>query len=476
MPPGGVGAERLVGAVVTDAIVIGGGFAGLAAGVAMAREGHRVTVLEKRQMLGGRAYSYMDGTTGDTIDNGQHAMMGCYHETLRFLDRIGASDKLLVQPTPRIAMLDPEHGTGIIDCPPLPNPLHMAAGVLGYRLLGLGDRMRVLAGGLRLLAMKRSGVGRLGARTVADVLDGMGQTRAARRAFWDPLAIATLNEDPEIASADLLAEVLLRAFFSGKDDARFILSRVGLSDLYTTDAKRFIEMRGGTVETKAHVVFMGIRDHEVTHLELRDGRRLHADAYVSAMPPQGLASVLPQAFRREIRGLDGAERLAMSPIVSVHVWLDRPVLDHDFAGLVGTTAQWVFNRDRIAGRRDRAGSYLVFVMSGARSIVEFDNDRLIDVALDDLRRVVPAARAAKVLHSQVVKEKFATMSPTVAAARQRAAVTTPLGNLVLAGDWIDTGLPATIESAVQSGHQAAAQAGRRIQAERAHRAETRVAS
>ena len=461
---------------MTDAIVIGGGFAGLAAGVALARDGHCVTVLEKRPMLGGRAYSYTDGATGDTIDNGQHAMMGCYHETLRFLDRIGASDKLLVQPTPRVPMLDPEYGTGIIGCPPLPNPLHMVAGVLGYRLLGFSDRARVLAGGLRLLAMKRSGVGRLGERTVAEVLDGMGQTPAARRAFWDPLAVATLNEDPALASADLLAEVLVRAFFSGKDDARFILSRVGLSELYTTDAKRFIEMRGGTVETKAHVVFMGVHGREVTHLELRDGRRLRADAYVSAMPPQGLASALPQALRREIPGLDGVERLSMSPIVSVHVWLDRPVLEHDFAGLVGMTTQWVFNRDRIAGRRDRDGCYLVFVISGARSIVEFDNDRLVDMALEDLRRVVPAARAATLLHSQVVKEKAATMSPTVAAARQRAAVTTPLGNLMLAGDWIDTGLPATIESAVQSGHEAATQAGQRIQRERAHRAETRAAS
>jgi squalene-associated FAD-dependent desaturase len=461
---------------VIDVIVIGGGFAGLTAGVALAAEGFRVTVLEKRQMLGGRAYSYTDTTTGETIDNGQHAMMGCYHETLRFLAQIGASDKLLIQSTPRITMLDPERGAGAIDCPALPNPLHMAAGVLGYGLLGLADRARVLIGGLRLLAMKRRGDARLATLTVAEVLARIGQTPAARRAFWDPLAIATLNEDPNLASADLLAEVLVRAFFSGKDDARFILSRVGLSELYTTDARRFIEARGGTVETKAHVVFMGIRDNEVTHLELRDGRRVRADAYVSAMPPQGLAPVLPAAMRREIRGIDGPERLTSSPIVSVHAWLDRPVLTDDFVGLVGTTTHWIFNRDAIAGRRRDDGCSLAFVTSGARDIVDLDNERIVEVALADLRRAVPAARDAVVRHVQVVKEKFATMSPTVAAAQRRPAATTPLVNLVLAGDWTDTGLPATIESAVQSGYRAAVLAGARVHAERAHRAQTKAAS
>jgi squalene-associated FAD-dependent desaturase len=460
---------------VSDVIVIGGGFAGLSAGVALADEGFRVTVLEKRALLGGRAYSYEDAVTGDIVDNGQHAMMGCYHETLRFLDRIDARERLLIQAAPRITMLDPERGAGTIACPALPNPLHLAAGILGYRLLDVGDRLRVLAGGLRLLAMQRRGDSRLAAMTVEQALDRLGQSPAARRAFWYPLAIATLNEDPSIAAADLLAEVMVRAFLSGKDDARFVLAKVGLSELYTTGARRFIEERGGKVETKAHVVFVGIRDGEVTHLELRDGRRLRADAYVSAMPPHGLAPVLPATLRREIPGLDG-ERLGTSPIVSVHLWLDRPVLAHDFVGLVGTRTHWIFNRDRITGREQRNRNYLAFVTSGARALVDLENERLIAIALEDLQRVLPAARAATVTHAQVVKEKTATMSPTVAAARLRPGTTSPLGNLFLAGDWIDTGLPATIESAVQSGHQAAALAARRVLAERAHRAETRAAS
>ena len=461
---------------MSDVIVIGGGFAGLAAAVALAAEGVRVTVLEKRHVLGGRACSYTDAVTGETIDNGQHAMMGCYHEMFRFLGRIGALDKLAIQRSLRVAMLDPERGAGTIACPPLVSPLHMAAGVLGYRLLGVTDRARVLIGGLRLLAMKKRRDPRLAALTVEGALDLLGQSAAARRAFWHPVAIATLNEDPALACADLLAEVMVRAFFAGKDDARFVLARVGLSELYTGDARRFIEEHGGRIETKAHVVGIGIRAGEVSHLDLRDGRRLTANTYVSAVPPQGLFPLLPLVLRREVPTLGAIERLASSPIVSVHVWFDRPLIGVDFAGFVGTRTHWLFNRDKISGRDPRGGSYLTFVTSGARGLVDLDNEAIVATTLADVHRVLPAAARAQVRHTQVVKEKFATMSPTVEAARLRLPAATPVTNLVLAGDWTDTGLPATIESAVASGHRAAALVAARLRAQGVSREEARVAS
>lgn len=461
---------------MSDVIVIGGGFAGLSTAVALAAEGVRVQVLEKRPVLGGRAYSYTDAATGETIDNGQHAMMGCYHEMFRFLERIGAAGKLAIQPRLEVAMIDADLGEGSIACAPLPSPLHMAAGVLRYRLVGLADRARILAGGLRLLAMKKRRDPLLCTSTVEQVLDHLGQTTAARRAFWHPVAIATLNEDPALASADLLAEVMVRAFFAGKDDARFVLSRVGLSELYTADAHRYVVERGGSIETKAHVVGIGCRGNEVSHLDLRDGRRLTAAAYVSAVPPHGLFPLLPLAVRRDVPALGAIERLTSSPIVSVHLWFDRRVTAHAFAGFVGTPTHWMFNRDVIAGREGREGSYLSFVISGARDVVELENERLVALTLADAQRMLPLARGATVRHAQVVKEKFATMSPTVEAARLRPATATPFANFALAGDWTDTGLPATIESAVASGHAAAALVSARLGEQRMRREGARAAS
>jgi squalene-associated FAD-dependent desaturase len=333
----------------------------------------------------------------------------------------------------------------------------------------------VLVGGLRLLAMKKRRDPRLARLTVDGVLDLLGQPEAARRAFWHPVAIATLNESPALASADLLAEVMVRAFFSTKDDARFVLAKVGLSELYTDDARRFIEARGGRVETKAQVVGIGVRGDEVSHLELRDGRRLTAQAYVSAVPPQALFPLLPLAVRRDVPALGAIERLSSSPIVSVHVWFDRPLLDDDFVGFVGTRTHWCFNRDKIAGRDPRGGSYLTFVISGARDIIDLDAEAIVAETLADVRRLIPGAAEAQVRHTQVVKEKFATMSPTLEAEQLRPAATTPFNNFFLAGDWTSTGLPATIESAVASGHHAAELAAR-IASPSERREEARVAS
>src|SRR5215468_147293 len=120
-------------APVTEIVVIGGGFAGLAAGVELAARGLRPLVLEARPHLGGRAYSFTDAASGAIVDNGQHAMMGCYAHTLAFLERIGAGHKLVRQANLRVAMAHCGGRHGVIACAPLPSPLHMLSGVLRYR-------------------------------------------------------------------------------------------------------------------------------------------------------------------------------------------------------------------------------------------------------------------------------------------------------------------------------------------------------
>src|SRR5271170_5402919 len=138
-----------------DAVVIGAGFAGLSAAVALAERGVRVTVLESKPALGGRAYSFADPESGDFVDNGQHVLMGCYTETLDFLERIGATKNLVFHPDLEIEMLDRGGTSAVLKTAHLPGPFHMSSGLLRYRHLTLGQRLRVLIGGLKLLAMQR---------------------------------------------------------------------------------------------------------------------------------------------------------------------------------------------------------------------------------------------------------------------------------------------------------------------------------
>jgi len=438
-----------------DAIVIGGGFAGLAAAVALVERDVRVTLLEERAHLGGRAYSFRDDATGETVDNGQHAMMGCYHHTLAFLERIGASDKVTRQANLRVEMLHPERGAGGIRCPSLPSPLHVGAGLLRYSILSPGERAAALAAGLRLLRMRRQRDARLQDLTVADVLrHHLGQSAHACDSFWYPVAIATLNEAPERAAAGPFAEVLARAFFGSRADSQFVLPAVGLSEMYTVDARRVIEARGGQVLLRARAVGFDL-DGESAEVRLADGRALRADACVATLPPRVLDRLLPEDQQRRL-GLPALDAFETSPIVSAHLWFDRPILDAEFLGLIGTRTQWVFNRSKLAPGASAGGrQFLSAVISAAHDVVEWDTARVAQQVVADLQALVPAARAARLLRSVIVKEKNATVSPTPAAERLRPGVRTRLPSFFLAGDWIATGLPPTIESAVVSGEKAA---------------------
>ena len=278
-----------------DVVVIGGGFSGLAAGVALAARGFRVAVLEAKPALGGRAYSN-DAETGDFVDNGQHVFMGCYHETLDFLEQIGTRRQLIFHRNLEIEMLDGPGRRSHLRTVALPGPLHMSPALLGYRHLTLGERMRLIAGGAHMMYLRWRDRDRLRRMSVAELMDLLKQGERARRCFWYPLAIATLNDDPELASAALMAEVLKRAFFSRRNDSAFVYSKVGLSDLYCGAAHDAIEHAGGVVATRSIVEgFDFDAGSAITGVRLRDGSRLSAANYVAALPPPQFLKLLPEA-------------------------------------------------------------------------------------------------------------------------------------------------------------------------------------
>jgi squalene-associated FAD-dependent desaturase len=323
--------------------------------------------------------------------------------------------------------------------------------------------MSAMVAALRMLRMRRGDRERLGGMTVAELMDLLGQGESARRCFWYPIAIATLNEDPELASAALLVEVLKRAFFSRRADSAFVYAKVGLSDLYCPDSVRMIEAGGGLVETRAGVEMLEFgAEGKITGVRLRDGRRLLATNFIAAVAPAQLARLLPEGAGSDSFFAHLGE-ITFSPIICVHAWFDREITAAPFVGFVGTATQWLFNKRRIfAEHGERANGYLSFVISGARKLVDTGNEELLDMVTGDLHAMIPASRDASLLKALVLKEKQATMAPSPECDRLRPGLATPIPNLFLAGDWIQTGLPATIESAVASGHAAAAAIAARV--------------
>ncbi|HSB11358.1 MAG TPA: hydroxysqualene dehydroxylase HpnE [Blastocatellia bacterium] len=430
-------------------VIIGGGFAGLTAGVRLSERGWEVLVLERRGHLGGRAYSFIDSKTGDVVDNGQHLFMGCYHHTIAFLETIGRLDRLKFQERPRVDFLDRAEGFASFDCPPLPAPLHVLAGLFRMKGIGFGDKVRAL--NLRR-AIKSNGKSSPDSLTVDRWLGQLGQSQRIKTRFWNPMVIATLNQSPDIASARMLQVVLQKAFGGKSEDSNIGIARVGLSDLYTDGASDFIKSKGGDVQTGAQVQRLVIEKGIVRAVELKDGSRVEGDCFISAIPPSALAGILPIELKNE--EFASLESLGSSPIVSINLWFDRPVIDREFVGLLGTRCQWIFNKDVILPTGKRSNQIAV-IISAARDFVEWTRTDLVEMAVNELHELLPESRSAVVLHSVIVKEREATLSHTVESDQLRPGPRTSIPNLVLAGDWTNTGLPATIESAVMSGDVAA---------------------
>ena len=429
-------------------VIIGGGFSGLAAGVELSERGITVTLLERRNHLGGRAYSFTDAKTGDTVDNGQHLFMGCYTNTIDFLTRIGCLNKLKFQERTQVDFLDAEKGFDRFECPQLPAPLHVLAGLFRMKGLTLGDKLRVL-NLRRILTSKSNGNQAL---TVTELLKKLHQSKRINERFWHPMVVATLNESPDVASSKMLVKVLQEAFGAGREASAMGISSVGLSDLYVDGASHFITEHGSEIRTLATVNRFIVEDEKVVALELKNGERLGADYFISAVPPSALLQMLDEDLRK--KHFNYLEKLKAAPIVSINLWFDKSIIDRKFVGLIGTQVQWLFNKDKISAS-SKNSNHLALIISAAHDYVDWTKEQLVELALKELHQLIPESRHAKLLHSTIVKEREATISHTIESDTIRPDVRTPIDNLLLAGDWTNTGLPATIESAVLSGYTAA---------------------
>lgn len=427
-------------------VVIGGGFAGIAAAVALVKAGYAVRLVEARARLGGRASTLIDRTTGEPVDNGQHVLFGCYRDTLALVDDLGRRDALMVQPALHVPFIGPDGIRRDLRCADLPAPFNLAAGLMRWSALDMRDR----AAAVRLALAVRLGRGLpRPEETVNDWLARMGQTRRVRGWLWEPLAIAALNEPPASAAAEMFAPVLRELLTGGRRSASLALPRVPLGELYAEPAQRYLAARGSSVHLGRPARITIDRGR---FLVRAGDARWTARAVIAAVPWHTFGALFEPAVPEALASI-AASAAAMRPvpIVTVNIWYDRPVLDTPFVGLVGRTAQWVFDRAALAGP---ASSHVSVITSAAASLSERDDRAIVELISGDLRASLPAAAAARVLGATVVREKQATFSVRPGSPA-RPVERTPLQGFFLAGDWLKTGLPGTIEGAVRSGNRAA---------------------
>ena len=451
------------------ALVIGGGIAGIAAAARLAEAGWSVTLLEARNTLGGRAFSFRHPRTGRTLDNGQHVIVGACRNLIAFLKQIDAWHLWRLQPRLNVAVSSRavssragRHGRLYGIPAPAPAPAHLLAAFLTYPHLGIRDKAGAVRG---LLASMRA---RRNAAALEDItfyqwLRARGQSERAVNNLWNVLIEGTLNDNVRAVSAAMGLMIVQEGLLRGRHDANVGYPVVPLADALGNPARRYLERQGVRVLTGCSVRAIAAADADgrVQSVAAAGGRSLTADAYISAVPFWILPQILPPslAAAHPFADLNG---LQTAPIINIHLCYDRPALAGDFRYFVDSPLQWVFNNTAICGdghpppgRQTDGRQWLTVSISAAWDYIDCRRDALARRIAAEMRAALPAAAAAALLDAIVVKQRHATFRCTPGAARRRPGPRTASPNLFLAGEWTDTGWPSTMESAVISGYNAA---------------------
>jgi len=445
--------------------VVGGGVAGMSAACALAEAGFAVRLVERRGYLGGRASSYLHPGVDEVIDNCQHVVFGCCTNVMEFYRRIGVAEK--IQFTGEMTMIEPggrRSTLGPFRVGPfaLPAPLHGLPRLMAARAFTWGDKL-ALARGFGAVAR---GDAKDPNENLADWLRRHKQTHGAVERFWRLVIASALNAEIETISVPYAAMVIRGLFMDSAFGGEMGMSRVPLSELYAGVAE-FLQSRGSELVLNT-TIEGGEQDEETWQWVLRTrssaagAGEMRSDYVVVALPFEGMAKLVPGLPPSE-----AAETLARQieqhehwPLCSVHLWFDREITELDHAVLLDREIHWLYNQTRLQGRGLQGrptdeGHYIELVISATRSFAALTREEAIEQAMRELAEFFPAVREAKLIKAALVKEVRATFGvpPGIDAARPGAV--SPWPGLFLAGDWVRTGWPSTMESAARSGHIAA---------------------
>jgi squalene-associated FAD-dependent desaturase len=451
-------------------VIVGGGLAGLAAAAALVDRHLRITIVESRPRLGGRASSFNDPITGESVDNCQHVSMACCTNLADFCQRVGIDS--LFRRERELVFLGPDGQISRFRPGIWPAPFHLAGSFLAARFLSAGDKMRI-AYGLAALAIERD---ERPGESFADWLLRHRQSRRSIDLFWAPVLVSALNERLEQMDVGHARKVFLDGFLRNRTGFQPEIPLVPLGELYGTRLASWLGDHDVTVRMTTGVSGIEVDDDcAVSGVVLRTGEMIRADFVVLAVPFDRVLSLIPGQIRERWPALDAVEALHAAPITGIHLWFDRTVCPFDHVVTPGRLIQWIFNHTAIQGRtgmpgpvgsRQTApaaddqpateqGQYLQLVVSASYDLLALDKVAIRDAALADLAKIWPVAREAQLLRWWVVTEHGATFAVRPCVDGLRPPQRTPIDGLFLAGDWTNTGWPATMEGAVRSGYLAA---------------------
>ncbi len=428
--------------------VVGAGVAGISAALNLAEKGFEVHLFEQKNSIGGRLSSIYDNFSEEYIDNGQHLLIGAYHNFLQFLQKIKVDSQIQAQKSLKVKFIDALGSIDILDTSLFKGKLGVIFGFLRLKNIDLIDKINLII----FLIKIQFNISNFENLNCLEYLRLNNQSQNMIMRFWDPLILAILNNSPENSSAELLTNSLKNAFFSKSDNSKLIFPKTDLNSLIQNFIPLF-ENYNGKIYLNHKIKKINIVDSQIKSIEVNDNEYVF-DEYIFAVTPNVLMKILSSEQVRN--NFDYLEKFTYSPIISAYFWFDKPVFFEKFAATLNTKIQWIFNRRAILNpAKFKLPESLSVTISNAENITNSPNSEISNTIFEELKHLLAIPNDTKLLHSRVIKELMATIAITPDVEKIRPNAITAITNLYLAGDWTNTKLPATIEGACLSGLTAA---------------------
>lgn len=433
-------------------VVIGGGLAGLSCAVALSDAGIRVRLFEGADVFGGRAQSLVDETTGETVDIGPHVLTSDHRNMLALLKRLGTERNINWQPERFITLIDDGRPVSMRNHR-LPAPLHFLPNFFNLEKLSLADvwsARRVL---WRVMRMNEDDVIALDDRIAEDVLREMGVSEAFIDWFWRTVCMAIMNIPLEQCSAGALFRFL--KMMSGRSDFHFGFPATGLADLYLPKSLDAIAASGGEARVATPVQCVHANGG-VSAVVLENGERVDTHQCVLAVPPAALDRLLAAGSAR-IDGIPHLDEFVPSPYISTYLWFSKKLTRERFWARIWSPTNLNYDFYDLSNIRSRAqpGSLIAANIIFSGRCESMSDDAIIEATLRELAEYLPGATREHLRHARVHRIGMAIVAPRPGFERNRPATRTNVGGLYLAGDWIRTAVPESMESAVRAGFLAA---------------------
>ncbi|MGQ9818327.1 MAG: hydroxysqualene dehydroxylase [Candidatus Kapaibacteriales bacterium] len=431
-----------------EVVIVGGGIAGLTLSVELLKRNIEHVLIEAKKRIGGRFFSFVDPQTKSTIDNGQHLLSGAYTNFLELLDFLGTKEKLYYQNGLEVPFLSQNGKLYRFKVSKKGSKNSFINALLSFRILPFVSRLKIL----RLLAkIEKISLKSLNGVSLRDFLKLNNQDDNSINYFWLPLALAVMNNSLENIPSSVFLQTFQTGFYNDLRNSYLIFPKVGLSELLSPYYS--IAESNNSVHLLLNQRVKRI-EHKNSHfgLILNDGEIIYCQTLFLCIPPNHLSFIIPQEWKN-LRYFKFLDLVSFNPIVSSYFWFTEEILDEYFCALSGSEIHWMFNRNKIEGISTNPFYLYAFTTSNGWSLLKINESNIVELVLSELGLRL-GNKIPQPFHYRIFKDKFATVNINSGFEDMRPIQLTPIPRLFIAGDWTQTALPATIESACRSSLQA----------------------